>query len=186
MKKALCLIALWLTGCVTSAMPNQQIPLLRLSPVQLGSELNLTQRLSITRLNGSADNQQTLDVLLEMDAQRVHLAGFALNQRILTLSWDGQQLETERNPLVPAVIDGAHILRDIQLVYWPLAALQTVLPAGWTLSEQNQQRTLRHQQKIVLTIHYQGIPHWNGRAVLENQQEGYRLQIDSQASQSSI
>lgn len=186
MKKALCLIVLWLTGCATSTMPNQQIPLLRLSPAQQGSELNLTQRLSITRVHSNVDNQPTLDVLLEIDAQRVHLAGFALNQRILTLSWDGQQLKTERHPLLPAVIDGAHILRDIQLIYWPLATVAAALPAGWTLSDQNQQRTLRYQQKILLTIRYDAIPHWNGRAVLENQLEGYRLQIDSQASPSSI
>jgi hypothetical protein len=179
-RAGLLLLALLLSACSSLSASKEQQPLLQLTPASLGATLSLTQRLAVVRLHGVAERQQSLDVLLEVDTQRVHLAGFALGQRILTLSWDGETLQTERHPLLPAAIDGVHVLRDIQLIYWPADAIRAALPAGWYLVEQERRRELWHGQQIAVDIHYPATPRWHGRTLLQNQREGYQLTIDSQ------
>jgi hypothetical protein len=180
MKLVCALLALLLTACTSMQTARPQVPLLQLAPRQLGTSLSLTQRLGVMRLDGVATQQQSLDALLEIDEKSVHLAGFALGQRILTLYWNGELLNSERHPLLPAAIDASHILRDIQLVYWPADAVLAALPEGWSLSEQGQRRELWKGQQIEVEIHYAATPRWQGRTVMQNRSEGYQLTIDSQ------
>ncbi len=178
------------------AAPRLWLPELRLAPAALGASVSLTQRLTIMTLNPLQTSAlpdaaqlpqgpQTLDVLLEVDSSLVQLAGFALNQRVLTLSWDGAHLQEQRHALLPAAVDGAHVLRDIQLVYWPLAAISAALPMGWTLEESDQERVLAYQGQAQVRIRYRAQivnqARWNGRIELDNQLEHYRLNIESRS-----
>ena len=137
------------------------------------------QRLQLSRLDGRDSPAQPLDALLEIDPQGLHLAGFALQQRILTLHWDGQKLESWRHPLLPDSVDAGKILRDIELVYWPVAAIQASLPAGWQLEEADGERHLSLGGEIQLLIRYHVDAAGQGQIELENRREGYRLQIES-------
>jgi hypothetical protein len=155
--------------------------MLALPPAQFGASVSLAQRLTITRLDAGNAPAHTLDALLEIDAHSMRLAGFALNQRVLTLEWDGQNLHQSASPLLPAVVDARHVLRDIQLVYWPADAVRAALPSGWSLIEQGSTRQLLQNGLPAVLIHYAGAPRWSGTTQLDNRLEGYRLVIESQA-----
>jgi hypothetical protein len=176
------LFSLWtllLCACATVPAPQaRQVPLLALAPEQFGAEVSLAQRLSISRADSAATH--TLEALLEIDAHSVRLAGFALNQRILTLHWDGQTLLQTASPLLPAQVNARQVLRDIQLVYWPADSLRAALPPGWRLLETPRQRQLWFGAQLALEIDYAGTPRWNGVARLDNRLEGYDLRIESQ------
>ncbi|RBL65722.1 DUF3261 domain-containing protein, partial [Pseudomonas sp. MWU13-2625] len=120
--------ALLLAAC-QSAPPRSALPAISLPPASLGAELSLAQRLSAAPLDPrDGTPSPALDVQLEIDGDRLQLAGLALGQRILRLSWDGKTLQSQRSPLLPASVDEARIVRDIQLAYWPLPALRAALP----------------------------------------------------------
>ncbi|QNM99009.1 DUF3261 domain-containing protein [Chitinimonas koreensis] len=175
--------AFLLAGCAQQpqrpTLPD--LPPLQLAPADFGGSLSLAQRLDFARLDGRPSGAQPIEALLEIDGESVRLAGFALGQRILTLAWDGRQLAVERHPRLPAEVDAARVLRDIELVYWPAERLRAALPAGWTLEDGADGRRLLADGVPVLTVSRTAA----GAAatvVLENRREGYRLTIESSPS----
>ena len=173
------LAALLLSACATAPAHAPQIPLLQLQPAAADRTVSLVQRLHFKKGDGTEVPGGSVDVLLEIDVASVHLAGFALGQRILTLTWNGQQLAAQRDPHLPAEADPVRILRDVELVYWPATAINAALPAGWIVSDDGQQRTLLHDGQVALTVRYTTLARWNGSAEIENPLEGYRLTIES-------
>ncbi|STQ91337.1 DUF3261 domain-containing protein [Iodobacter fluviatilis] len=173
------IVLLALLGGCASEVPETRLPTLRLPPAAFAGSVSLTQRLSVSALPANSSPPKTLDALLEISPEQVQLAGFALGQRILTVSWDGQSLTSSRHALLPKEVDEQRVLRDVQLVYWPLATIQAALPAGWTLSEEGGIRTLTQGQQTIITIRYHAEPRWTGQADIENTLEHYRLVIDS-------
>jgi hypothetical protein len=177
-------IALMLAGCVHAPVqPRLQMPALALSPASLGARLSLAQRLTVQELPDTAaeevPQERSLEAQLEVEPAELRLAAFAMNQRVLLLRWDGHNLDVKRHPMLPAAVDASRVLRDIQLVYWPLASVQAALPADWTVEEVGVQRLLKHDGEIEVQIAYAGAPRWRGRAELDNRLEHYRLSIDS-------
>lgn len=155
--------------------------MLHLPPAELGRTLSLVQRLSVRRLGLADAPPQVVEVLLEADATSLRLAGFALSQRVLTLSWDGISLQVQRHPLLPAQVDSDRILRDLCLVYWPAAALRRHLPEGWVLQADADGRRLFESGRLALSVEFQGTEE-QGRVLLLNLLEGYELLIESKAA----
>ncbi len=183
MRCLIVLVAMLMLGaCAVPAVSPQhvQLPQPRLAPDAMDAVVSLEQRLTVERAPaGRPVATRSLDTLLEIDAQSLRMAAFALGQRVLTLSWDGTNLVSERHPLLPAEVDAAYVLRDVQWMYAPLQALRTVLPPGWVLEESGGERILSHDAVPVLLIHYDSASRWNGRSKLENRLEGYTLTIES-------
>lgn len=173
-------LALLLAACA-HAPPRGGAPLpaLALAPAAFGGTIGLAQQLRFARLDGAAVAAKPLDAMLEIDPERVRLAALALNRRVLTLSWDGRELTVERDPQLPPQVDPARVLRDVQLVLWPVAAIEAALPAGWSVHESGQRRELRRGERVAVSVDYAGTPAWAGTIVLENRHEGYRLTIVS-------
>lgn len=188
-RAAVALLALaGLAGCATMMpMPASQIPEPRLSPQSLGGDVSLVQRLSFERAEGVPRNSpRTLDVLLEIDAAQVRLAGIAMGQRVLSLRWDGTTLDVQRHPLLPMQVDPTRVLRDIQYAFWPKASLQAVLPADWQLRDEPRRRDLLRGDSLVLRIDYEiDAPRWQGIVRLDNKLERYRLEIRSQVQETT-
>ncbi|MCV2368081.1 DUF3261 domain-containing protein [Roseateles oligotrophus] len=172
------LLALALTACAAPRKRDPGLPLLHLPPAELGRPLSLVQRLSVRRLAAIDEPPQVVDVLLEADAASLRLAGFALNQRVLTMSWDGQALTVQRHPLLPAQVEEKRILRDLCLVYWPAESLRQRLPEGWLLRADAGGRRLFDADRLALSVEFQGSEE-NGRVLLLNLLEGYELLIES-------
>lgn len=160
--------------------PPPQLAMLRVAPADLGGDLQLNQHLSISRGPAAQPlDQHEIDVALAIDGQRLKLAAVGLGLRLITLDYDGKTVTEQRHPLLPAVVKGERILRDMVLTWWPLDSLRAQLPEGWTLEEVAAQRSLLWQGRPVVVIHYDkpGPRRWEGGARFENLQHDYRLSI---------
>jgi hypothetical protein len=149
-----------------------------LAPATLGASISLQQHLRVER-DGRIDE---LDAALEIDSDRLDMVGLALGQRILTLHYDGRQLQSWRHPLVPEQLRGEDILEDLQLTLWPIDVIRQALPAGWSIDENGRHRTLLLDGAPVMVIDYSGEPRWSGKIELANLRYQYRLTIQSTSS----
>jgi hypothetical protein len=187
------LIVIWLLclgACAAPLGASRTVPELRLSPQTLGMPLSLAQHLSVSRIAPGAGDMglppTELEALLEMDAQSLRLAVIAMGQRVLTVQWDGERLKATRNEHVPAAIDAVHVLRDVQLLYWPAEAIRTQLPTAWSIDDTAGLRTLRYSGKVQVEIVYSDTRRWAGQATLSNYLEGYRMRINSMPTQAPL
>ena len=157
---------LMLSACFSLvSAPPSKLPLLHLSPQAFGSNLSLSQRLTLVAANNAKVQElgaaHSLDSLLEINAQEVRMAGFA----------------------IPWRADPERILRDIQLAFWPYASIVAALPKGWTLVEDEASRTLQQDGVVKMHIRYSGSPRWQGTSTMDNRAEGYLLKIESSAQE---
>lgn len=163
-----------LGGCADlppAAPPGRDAPVLRLAPQALGRPLSLQQQLSVT----AGEQTHRIEVLLEADPAAVRLALVSLGQTAARLEWDGQALKETRASWLPAVVSSERILSDLQLVLWPADAIRAVLPAGWTLAADPQERVLAQHGEAVVRIRYPSPT----RAELSQLREAYSLRVDS-------
>lgn len=168
------LAALALSGCA-SAPPAAARLGLRLDPSTLGESISVQQRLEVER-GGSVN---TLDVALEIDPARLELVGLAMGQRVLSLSYDGKDLNSWRHVMLPSQVRAEDVLEDVQLTLWPAAALRATLGAGWSIEDAGLRRTLSKDGAPVIVIDYSGPSRWQGKVVLRNLRYDYRLSIES-------
>ncbi len=164
-----------LAACATRGAPRGFEALPLLSPASFGASADASQRLTLTRdAGGSA---LTLDAALEVDATELRVAGFLLGQRMLLLAWDGTRLHEQREPAVPASLQGRAILQDLQLVYWPAETIRAVLPQGWRLEEESARRRLYRGATLVFESERRdAVP--LGAASLRNHLGHYRIDIE--------
>jgi hypothetical protein len=166
-------IAMLLAGCAMQpprATPGT-LPILRLTPASLGHPMALQQRLQVV----AGDKRQTLDALLEVDADELRLGVQALGQSALTLRWDGKTLQQRRADWLPPTLTADRVLFDLQLVFWPADAIRAVLPADWSLQESAGVRNLLHSGTTVVSVAYPDKDH----AQLSQTGDAYRLEIES-------
>ncbi len=162
-----------LAGCSPSATrpANEAAPLFALAPSALPGGLAEQQRLAFEH----GDRRDTVDAQVEVDAEAVRLVIHGQGQVALRLAWDGETLEQQRMPGLPASLDGARVLSDLQLVFWPVAALRSELPGGWTLREAGTRRVLSDPRGTVAWVEREAAT----TRVLHQVRLGYRLRIDS-------
>lgn len=181
MKRRLLLIAALLAGCAT-APPPSPLPPLRLPPAALGSaRWALNQRLSIWRLDEPEAPPQRVEVQLQLDAAGLLLAGFAYGQRVLLMQWDGQALQVQRHPMLPREVDTDRMLRDLCLSFWPVDAVRSALPEGWTWTAAADGQALQQAGQARLVLRRPAA----NMVEIVNRVEGYRLLIESQPSEAS-
>jgi hypothetical protein len=173
---------LLLAGCASAPVVPPQARLgLKLAPAALGESISVQQHLKVER-NGRTDD---LDVALQVEPDALDVVGLAFGQRVLTLHYDGKELTSWRQVMLPAQVKAEDVLEDMQLTLWPVAAVAAALPAGWQVAEAavspaaggGMQRTLTLGGETIMQIHYAGMPRWSGTVVLENLRYHYRLTI---------
>ncbi|GHB94369.1 DUF3261 domain-containing protein [Thermomonas carbonis] len=174
----LLLSALLLAGCVAqqAAVAERKalaasMPMLRLPPSALPGTLALQQRLAFRH----GDRRETVDALVENDTGSTRLVIHAQGQVALRLEWDGKQLTQTRAPWLPSELDGERVLSDLQLVFWPVDAIASALPEGWSLRDDQGQRVLRQRETIIATVEYPQPM----QARLDQRALGYMLEISS-------
>lgn len=151
---------------------------LKLPPAALGSSITLQQHLTVER----GAHIDELDAALEIDPQRLDLVGLALGQRVLTLHYDGERLQSWRHAMLPALLRDEDVLEDLQLTLWPVDAIRSALPADWRIEESGLRRTLLRGGIPVMVIDYSGQPRWIGKIELSNLRYHYRVTIRSVSS----
>jgi hypothetical protein len=172
MRLIACLLVAMLTACATTAPAPEVVPTLRLAPTALGRTLDLQQRVRV-QVQGRPPVE--LLVLFEADAQSVQLAAIQAGQTVVRLRWDGRELTQHRAPGWPDAVDGARVLSDLQLVWWPAEAVRAALPAGWRLEDEPPSRRLLQGDRVVTDIRWLS----PRRIQLDQPLAGYRLDIDT-------
>ena len=169
---ALCLLA----ACAsTPAAPRDAgaVPMLRLAPSALGKSLALQQRLEFRH----GERRDTVDALVEADADAVRLVIHAQGQVALRLDWDGVTLQQTRADWLPAALSGERVLDDLQLVFWPAASIAAALPAPWRIEERDGERRIFDGDVPVVSITWSS----PSQASLQQHRQGYQLAIHSVA-----
>jgi hypothetical protein len=171
-------LAFAMVAACRTAPPDQPDRLrIALSPASFGRTLSLQQQVHAEYAGHSVD----FDAVLDIAPDSLTLVGMKLGQRMLTLRYDGVKLDEKRNPLLPRDVRGADILTDVQLALWPADAVRAALPAGWTLTDSDTQRTFSKDALEMVTISYDAVPHWTSLVTMRNLRYDYRLVIRSAA-----
>jgi hypothetical protein len=123
--------------------------------------------------------QETLLCVLELDEQRIAMAGLSNDGlSLFNLTYDGKKLELYKSPLLPDTVAPEFIITDLQLAYWPVAMLQKILPAPWRLeADQNHRRLYYKNEKHVDVNYLSSDADWPKDVDLINHQYNYRLHI---------
>ncbi|MBF6649970.1 DUF3261 domain-containing protein [Methylobacter sp. BlB1] len=165
-----------LTGC--SALQHKEIAgepvALPIAP-PTGPARHVVQQLTATW----TDRQETLVCVLELDDRHIAMAGLTNEGlSLFNLSYDGHTLTSDKSPLLPDAVAPEFIIADLQLVYWPVAGLEKILPAGWRLEADPNGRILYHQDDKKAEVRYLSPDAaWPRDVELTNHQYHYRLDI---------
>lgn len=177
---ALLVATLALAGCAgiapSARAPAAPLPLL--APAALGSVQSVQQVLHVAY----GEQQATLNAVLTVTPEHLQVIGLnAVGLRLFTVDYDAAGLRAERLPGLPAEIDPARMLADLQLAFWPLAALQAAARgSAWEVSEPFAgMRRLRRAGRLIAEVHYADDHPWQGRLWLANYEFGYSLAVDS-------
>ncbi len=150
-----------------------------LTPASLGANVNASQVLRVA----FGEREATLNCAVAVVSDRITLVGLtAMGIRAFTIKFDGTRVEAESSPGMPDSLPPERLLNDVQLVYWPLKALQSQMSGTeWEISEPVAgTRRLKRSGRVVTEVHYATADPWAGRAWLANLEFGYTLSIDSQ------
>lgn len=173
-------VCLLLSGCMLKPPVQPVVPPpltfgLNLSPASFGQTISVQQHLTLER----AGSSQELDAALEIDPRQLHLVGLVMDQRVLTLTYDGKTLQVWRHVRLPKEVSGEKVLEDLELTLWPIGPLRQALPAGFRIEQQTRSRTLLFDGQVVEVIDYSNKEHWTGRVTITNLRYHYRLIIQS-------
>jgi hypothetical protein len=148
---------------------------IRFSPQSFGRDLTLNQQLQVRQ----AGQNHKVEVLLEINATHIRLAGFSAGHKVMSLVYDGQKLISDQSPFFPKAVSAASILENIALTFWPLPILQQQLPRGWSVIETPQQRDIYRDGVLYLSISYDTPQRWEGTVQITNPLYPYHLTIHS-------
>lgn len=182
------LLAACANGPATRPATGAATTLPLLPPASLGAPLQAQQILHAAY----GSDEATLQCVVETDATLLSIVCLtALGQRVFTLTYDGHELKALRAPFAPDSIDPQHIVADLQLAYWPLAALQPAWQgAGYGVSEPRPGlRRVVRDGRLFAEVH-SAAPAlsnghgaaWSARVWLVNFAYGYALDIETQVA----
>jgi len=179
--RRLALVALLCLGGCAATPPARPALVSRplLAPATLGQERTVSQ---VVRAALGA-RELTFNCVVTVKQGAMSVIGLnAVGLRLFSVRYDGATVQADKSPGAPTEFDPAHLVADLQLVYWPIETLQPALTqSGWQLSEPVPgTRRLRRGERLVAEVHYATLDAWTGRSWLVNFEHGYSLQVDSQ------
>jgi len=174
-------VASLLNACAQAPVQSQASP-----PRPLAAPATLqTDRVAQQIVRGAfGEREMTMNCIVSVRGDLLTVIGLtALGARVFTIRYDGSQVQVEKELPTPPQLTAERLLADIQLAFWPSAALQPVLAQqGWRLTEPfPRTRRLWRGSALVGEVHYDDDDPWRGRSWLVNLQHGYTLGIESRA-----
>lgn len=147
-----------------------------LAPHTLGAELSVYQQVHWQFQQQSHNLEIALDIR-QQSLQMVVLT--TLGRRLATLSYESGQYQLKREPGAPDNIPYQQLLADIQVMFWPLAALNAAAGnSGWHF-EQQQQRSAWYDGRLIARVNAGDSWSWHGTYQYQNLVAGYQLQLQS-------
>lgn len=175
-----------MSGCLTkTSLPTNSVSIapetfvLLPSPSELGYQLTASQLISVSW----EDEQHQLPVQLEVDVERIALAGFSSwGSRILSLVYENEQIERS----VLTVLDTRlpppeQVLFNLMITLWPVEAWKASLDGiGWRLVETEKHRQLIDDTgHVVADITYETSDFLAGDIVFTNHDLGCTITIQT-------
>ncbi len=166
-----------LTGCVTPFDAAQQRNFQLLPPDALERSATFLLKLDINQ----GDVSHHWEAVLNVDAERIYLLILGpLGQRLATLSFNGQQLTVDRGGPISIKMSLEKLLWELQIIFWPLAALNTGEGnRDWYFEEQMHIRHVHYQQQLVAEIYRHSSSPWSGNFDYISRMSDYRLSVRS-------
>lgn len=158
-----------LAGC----MPK---PLLQpLGPAALGRSVEARQQVTV-HYRG---HTRSLQVALRVVPDDLTLVGLsAMGQRVFTLGWNGHAIKRGDGLDSAKNIPAKRILADLELAYWPLAALRGALTdPDLRLEQLGDTRSLWRGDKLLWIAYRANGNPWHSRLTVYNARLGYRLDV---------
>lgn len=149
-----------------------------LPPQSLGRSL---ERQQILRVAYAATGATFQCVVRATPAEITVIGLLPMGPRAFSLTWDGVQLKAESAVNDQAAPRPEQMLADLELAFWPLAALQSAAGTQWSVSEpQPGVRRIVHRGRLYAEVRRDGGGDpWDGHSWLVNFAQGYSLDIDS-------
>lgn len=124
----------------------------------------------------------TLRTSIQVNDAGLEVVGVtATGQRLFSARYDGTKITADKSPFVPASLDPARVLADMQLALWPLPAVQAAFrERGFSVSEPFAGvRRLMRDDQLLAEVHYTGADAWNSRLWFVSFEFDYSLTIDT-------
>lgn len=177
-RRVLWLVMLALAGCSWFSSPPVVKPWLpMLEPAELGRSVAALQKVS-----GSRDGSEyVLLFQLEVDPERLAMVGSTVGGNTLfSLEYSGGNLNTSVSPLVPAQVDPAWVLADLQLAFWPQAAIENGLAQSqFRLQYAPGSRELYFGRERLIRVEYSAGDPWSGPVLFKNYKFDYEYRIET-------
>lgn len=169
-------LLLCLGGCAAITPPYNDEPA---EPIPMASPLGPARRV-VQQITASwPSREETLLCVLELDKQHIAIAGLSKEGiSLFNLSYDSKTLTLDKSPLLPVTFSPEFIIKDLQLVYWPQAELQKILPRQWRLEADTRHRRLYYNNELRVDVDYlQPDETWAKEVAVTNHRYHYRLHI---------
>ncbi len=146
---ALAMIAL--AGCqMLGVRPSPSVPPL-LEPGSGEMVVQLNQRMTLT-MDGRHHHMM---VVVSVTPEQTRMTGFTLTgQRVLDIVHEGGKVSAWQSEQVGRDIPARWLLAQLQLAYWPEAALQEAYGSPWVFSQEGAQRALHLEDGLLVMISY--------------------------------
>ena len=154
-------IAVAFTGCVffNDSQKLPELPLLPpadfwLDTVNEENENKSEQFLEQVTLDNGTDEQVLLAAWV-VTVERIELVGLTpTGQRLLSLSYDGQEFNEDYSSLLEEPIPGRMVLAHLQLAHWPEQSIVSNLEKSpWRMSVSDIKRDFYLQDEYFMTIY---------------------------------
>ncbi len=169
-----------LAGCVTAPVSGGSAaarwPLL--SPASFGGRITANQQLRAMH----GEREFAVECAVDIDPARILVVGLLpAGPPLFTVSYDGERVTADSPRQVPPALSPERMLNDLQLAFWPTAALEHAFAGTeWRVTEPDSlTRRLLRSGALVAEVHYPGPDRWRGRSWLVNLVDGYSIAIDS-------
>jgi hypothetical protein len=135
-------------------------------------------------------DSHNLEIALDIRQQSLQMIVMTtLGRRLATLSYTQGQYHLKAEPGAPDTSPYQQLLADIQMIFWPLAALNGA-GGGWHFEqyfeqrlgqrlEQQQQRSAWYDGRLIARISTRDSWSWTGAYQYHNQINGYQLSLQS-------
>ncbi|WP_028773449.1 DUF3261 domain-containing protein [Shewanella waksmanii] len=136
----LLLACIILSGCTTTKVRQTCMPLASgvdycLAP--LSAAVSSDNRTLQVNLDVKGQSHQLL-AQLEINAKLATLVGLApLGNALFTVTYDGQQINSQQNRLLGSEFKAEYLLAMLQLIYWPINDVNQHLQQGHLVSSQD-------------------------------------------------
>ena len=139
------------TGCqMLGVRTSRPVPPL-LEPGSGDMSVQLNQRMTLTM----EDRRHHMMVVVSFTPEQTRMTGFTLTgQRLLDIVHEDGRVSSWQSKQVDRDIPARWLLTQLQLAYWPEAALQEAYQSPWKFGHNGDNRTLYLEDELLVMVRY--------------------------------